>query len=627
MSSANSVLKVTDINFDGLRSSFIEFLQGQNDFKDYDFEGSTMSTLIDLLSYNTYYNAIYTNFAANEMFLDSALIRENVVARAKMLGYLPGSAAGARAFLNVTINTGDATPDSITIPKNTEFTTTVDGITYEFVTPKAVVLDASTGTYTGNVEIVQGSPTTQQYFVNPNNPVKYLLTNENIDLSSLEVQVQVSESNTTIETFNQYADLTTVQANTPAFFVTETGENEYEVEFGNGVIGKAPILGNIVKINYRTCAGDVTNGANTFSAPEALGGFTDFNYTTANRAVGGGFAETINSIKFNAPKFYESQNRLVTPNDFKIIIAGENADVQSVSVWGGQDNVPPVYGKVYIAAKPQTGTYLSELRKQEISQSLLSRSVQSIEPVMVDPLYLFLTPTITAIYDPAKTNDTGADLVNAFKNQLVSFEDTTLNEFQRSYFGSTLTRELAALDPAILGVDVEIDMQKRFTHDVNLGKFTYVLNFENPIFHPQDGYVGAISSSSFVDENGFTLYIDDDGFGVLRYYYLNSANVRVYTNTQAGTVDYQTGQVTVEAFNPVSIPNATGTMKINAAAASQIIEPVRAQVLVLADSRITVENFNTGAKTFALTDRFTAGDTLITTASVSSASGGGTLVY
>ena len=170
-------------------------------------------------------------------------------------------------------------------------------------------------------------------------------------------------------------------------------------------------------------------------------------------------------------------------------------------------------------------------------------------------------------------------------------------------------------------------MQKRFTHDVNLGKFTYVLDFENPIFHPQDGYVGAISSSTFTDENGFTLYIDDDGFGTLRYYYLNSANVRVYTNTQAGSVDYNTGQVMVEAFDPVSIPNATGTMKLNAKAASQIIEPVRAQVLVLADSRITVENFNTGAKTFALTDRFTAGDTLITTASVSSASGGGTLVY
>lgn len=242
-------------------------------------------------------------------------------------------------------------------------------------------------------------------------------------------------------------------------------------------------------------------------------------------------------------------------------------------------------------------------------------------------MYLFLTPTITAIYDPALTTDTGADLINLFKQQLISFEDTTLNEFKRTYFGSTLTRELAALDPAILGVDVDIDMQKRFTHDINLGQFTYVLDFENPIFHPQDGYIGAISSSSFVDENGFTLYVDDDGFGTLRYYYLNSANIRVYTNTQAGSVDYNTGQVILDAFNPTSIPNATGTMKINATAASQIIEPKRAQVLVLADSRITVENFNTGVKTFALTDRFTSGDSLITTASASSASGGGTLTY
>lgn len=626
MSTANSVLKITDINFDGLRTSFIEFLQGQNDFKDYDFEGSTMSTLIDLLSYNTYYNAMYTNFAANEMFLDSAIIRENVVARAKMLGYLPGSAAGSRAILEVTI-TPDDNPESITIPKNTEFTTTVDGITYEFVTPRAFVIDADSGTFTGNVEIVQGSPTSQQFFVNPNNPVKYLLTNENIDIDSLDVQIQVSESNTTVETYTRYEDVTTVTSNTAAYFISETGENEYEIEFGNGVIGKQPILGNLVLANYRTCAGDVTNGANTFSAPEALGGYTTFNYTAVSKAVGGGFAEEINSIKFNAPKFYQSQNRLVTPNDFKTIITGENADVQSVSVWGGQENVPPTYGKVFIATKPSTGTYLSELRKREISDSLNSRSVQSIEPVIVDPLYLFLTPTITAIYDPALTTDTGADLINMFKQQLISFEDTTLNEFKRTYFGSTLTRQLAALDPAVLGVDVDIDMQKRFTHDVNLGRFTYVLNFENPIFHPQDGFVGAISSSSFVDENGFTLYIDDDGFGTLRYYYLNAANIRVYTNTQAGTVDYNTGQVTVEAFNPVSIPNATGTMKINATAASQIIEPVRAQVLVLADSRITVENFNSGVKTFALTDRFTAGDSLITTASATSASGGGTLTY
>lgn len=626
MSTANSVLKITDINFDGLRNSFIDFLQGQNDFKDYDFEGSTMSTLIDLLSYNTYYNAMYTNFASNEMFLDSAIIRENVVARAKMLGYMPGSAAGSRAILEVTI-TPDDDPESITIPKNTEFTTTVDGITYEFVTPRAFVIDADSGTYTGNVEIVQGSPTTQQFFVNPNNPVKYLLTNENIDIDSLEVQIQVSESNTTVETYNNYEDVTVVTSNTAAYFISETNENEYEIEFGNGVIGKEPILGNLVLTNYRTCAGDVTNGANTFSAPESLGGYTSFNYTTVSKAVGGGFAEEINSIKFNAPKFYQSQNRLVTPNDFKTIITGENADVQSVSVWGGQENVPPTYGKVFIATKPSTGTYLSELRKREISDSLNSRSVQSIEPVIVDPLYLFLTPTITAIYDPALTTDTGADLINMFKQQLIAFEDETLNEFRRTYFGSTLTRQLAALDPALLGVDVDIDMQKRFTHDVNLGKFTYVLNFENPIFHPQDGFVGAISSSSFVDENGFTLYIDDDGFGTLRYYYLNAANIRVYTNTQAGSVDYNTGQVIVEAFNPTSIPNATGTMKINATAASQIIEPVRAQVLVLADSRITVENFNSGVKTFALTDRFTSGDSLITTASATSASGGGTLTY
>jgi hypothetical protein len=626
MASANSVLKITDINFDGLKSSFIDFLKGQEDFKDYNFDGSTMSSLLDLLAYNTYYNAMYTNFAANEMFLDSAIIRENVVARAKMLGYLPGSAAGARATLEVTINPDDQ-PESITIEKNTEFTTTVDGITYEYVTPRAFVIDAESGSYTGNVEIVQGAPTSQQFFVNPNNPVKYLLTNENIDTSSIEVQIQVSESNTTVETYTRHEDLTAVTGNTTAYFLSETGENEYEIEFGNGVIGKKPILGNLVLVNYRTCAGDITNGANTFSAPEALGGYSDFTYTTVESAVGGGFPEDINSIKFNAPKFYQSQNRLVTPNDFKTIIVGENADVQSVSVWGGQENVPPVYGKVFIATKPATGTYLSELRKREIAQSLETRSVQSIEPVIVDPLYLFLTPTIEAIYDPALTTDTGADLVNLFKEQLIAFEDDTLNEFKRTYFGSTLTRQLAALDPAILGVDVDIDMQKRFTHDINLGKFTYVLNFENPIFHPQDGYIGAISSSGFTDENGFTLYIDDDGYGTLRYYYLNSASVRVYTNTQAGSVDYNTGQVIVEAFNPTTIPNATGTMKINATAASQIIEPVRSQVLVLADSRITVENFNTGVKTFALTDRFTAGDSLITSASASTASGGGTLNY
>jgi|13_taG_2_1085334.scaffolds.fasta_scaffold00674_4 hypothetical protein len=626
MSTANSVLKITDINFDGLRNSFIQFLEGQNDFKDYDFEGSTMSTLLDLLAYNTYYNAMYTNFASNEMFLDSAIIRENVVSRAKMLGYLPGSASGSRAILEVTITPEDQ-PESITIPKDTEFTTTVDGITYEFVTPRAFVIDGESGSYTGNVEIIQGSPTTQQFFVNPNNPVKYQLTNENIDIDSLQVQVQVSESNTTVETYNVYEDVTVVTGNTAAYFISETGEDQYEIEFGNGVIGKKPILGNLVLANYRTCAGDVTNGANTFSAPEALGGYASFNYSTVSSAVGGGFAEEINSIKFNAPKFYQSQNRLVTPNDFKTIITGENADVESVSVWGGQQNVPPVYGKVYIATKPSTGTYLSELRKREIAATLESRSVQSIEPVIVDPLYLFLTPTITAIYDPALTTDTGADLINLFKQQLISFEDTTLNEFKRTYFGSTLTRELAALDPAILGVDVDIDMQKRFTHDINLGQFTYVLDFENPVFHPQDGYIGAISSSGFVDENGFTLYVDDDGFGTLRYYYLNSANIRVYTNTQAGSVDYNTGQVILDAFNPTSIPNATGTMKINATAASQIIEPKRAQVLVLADSRITVENFNTGVKTFALTDRFTSGDSLITTASASSASGGGTLTY
>lgn len=580
---ANNALKVTSLDFDTIRSNLKTFLSSQNEFSDYDFEGSTISTLLDLMSYNTYYQSVYTNMVANEMFLDSAILRNNVVSNAKMLGYTPSSAQGSTATIQVNV-TPTGSPDSLTVAKNTTFTSTIDGVDYTFVTPEQSVILNASGTYSANLTIREGTPLTHRFNVSSSNPVRYVIPNADVDTGSLAVTVQVSSSNTTSNTYTRATNITNVDENSPVYYLQENLDGKFELTFGDGVLGNRLQDGNIVIANYRVTNGSTTNGANNFVSPATIGGESNFTVNLIEAASGGADRESIDSIKFNAPKNFQAQNRAITTNDYKNIVLAENPDVQNLSVWGGEQNEPPVYGRVYMAAKPVTGLSLSSARKSQITDSLKSRQVQSIEAIMVDPTYLYVKPTIEVNYDSERTTLTSGELLTKVKNKITGYESASLNDFKVEFLYSRFIRAIDDADDAITNNSTSVEMQQRVNHTIG-SSISYTLNFNNAIFNPHAGHTYAVSSNGFT-LNGLTQYFDDDGNGVLRTYYIASGSTRTYTNSSAGTVNYQTGQIKITSFNPTAISGSI--LKINAVPASRDIVPVRAQIILIADTKITM---------------------------------------
>ena len=424
----NSTLSVSELDFDTIKSSLQTYLQGQTEFSDYNFESSTLSILLNVLSYNTYHNSFYLNMVANEMFLDSSQLRNSVVSRAKMLNYTPRSSVGATAAIDAVVTPGDS-PSSITVGANTQFSASVNGISYVWVTSESTSLTSQpNGTFTGTLNIVEGTPLQHRFTVNTTSPVRYILPNENTDTTSFTIRIQESAANSVTSTYTLVSDLSTVDSTSTVYYIQENEDNLYEVYFGDGVFGKKPINGNIVIIDYRVVSGTAVNGANTFATPASLGGYSNFTTTTSSVAQGGALQETIESVKFNAPFKFQSQDRLVTMQDYKNIILTENGDLSSINVWGGEENDPPIYGKVFVAAKPTSGSLLSNQKKEAIRTSLKSRNTLSIDVEMVDATYLYINPTITVRYNPELTSLSAAALNDKVQTALISFEADKLGK-------------------------------------------------------------------------------------------------------------------------------------------------------------------------------------------------------
>lgn len=584
---ANSALRVTDINFDGIKQNLRDYLSSQTELQDYDYDSSTLQTLLNVLAYNTYYNAFYTNMIANEMFLDSAIIRNNVVSRAKMLGYTPTSARGATAALRVTIVPNN-TPATINVPANTTFTSIIDGITYSFGTILSTVVTAdANGNFVTTLNIKEGDPVQESYTVSTTSPVRYFLSNQNADTSTLTVQVQESSSNTISTNFRLASDLTTVNSSSYVYFLQEAENEKYEVIFGDGVLGRSVRNSNIVRLNYRVCNGSTTNGADSFVGPATIGGYSTYSFTVSSAASGGTPQESINSIKFNAPKSYQTQNRAVTAIDYRNILLSEAPDLAAVSVWGGEENSPPIFGRVFISAKPVVGNLVSDQRKNELYNLLENRNILSIEPVFVDPTFLYVVPNIETEYDNNATPSSASAIQSKIINKLLAYEAESLNRFDATFYYSQLITQIDETDVGIVGTQMSIQMQKRFI-PTTTASTTYELNFNNPIFNPHPGYRYALSSTSFTFR-GFTCFFDDDGKGNVRIYRVVQGN-RVYVNLTAGVVDYSSGLVTLKALL-ITAFSGDG-IKLNAVPEEQNVSTVRNQILLLADATVTIINTN-----------------------------------
>jgi hypothetical protein len=614
----NTDLVVTGLDYDIIRANLRTFISSKPEFTDYDFNDSALGTLLDLLAYNTYYQAFYANMATNEGFLDTAQLYDSVVSKAKALGYTPTSARGATANVQLifTSSIANTTFRSIRVPKDTQFSAVINGASYIFVAPQTYTITAnSVGGFAQHINITEGVPLTHRFIFNRATATSFVLPNDNVDTSSITVTVTTS-GNT--QSYIKGDNILTVNSSSQVYFVDADKEQRFKVYFGDGVIGKLPATSSTVSVSYRVCNGSTPNGADSYTL---IGGSIDAQtgvvIVPVGRASGGAAIEGIESMRFNAPLSYQTQNRCVTISDYERILLRENPDIQAVSVWGGEDNVPPIYGKIFISSKPKTGTLFSTTRKNDIRSSILKYNVQSIDVEIVDPTYLYIVPEVDVRYNPSNTSKTPGELADLVSARIVEFESTNLSRFGQKFRYSRFLDFLDSTDQGIVGTNATIRLRKTFVPSL-LNINTYTLKFNNGIqrlgskelvtdVSAQLGF-GCLTSSSF-SYAGYDSFFDDNGVGVLRTYHPSKSGSlnRVYTNYTAGTVDYDTGEITINNFVPTSFSG--NELSIIVAPINPNITPIRNQILLMSQSIINVVDDNTNKVVAVATNTETIGQT------------------
>jgi len=552
----NKRIRVNDLDFDVIKSNLKNFLAGQEQFQDYDFEGSSFSILLDVLAYNSHYNALYTNLAVNEMFLDSASKRSSVVSLAKMLGYLPNSALCAKAYVNATITAPTYNPDVVTLPAGQPFLTSIDGISYTFYNTSDVTTVSAGGSYTfNNVELIEGIPLSFNYFVQ--NGMRYIIPNKNVDLSTLKVKMRSSSTDDSYVVYQTTDSITSIDGTSKVYFVKELDDGLYEIYFGDGVVGYKPVDGNYMSIEYYVSSLEAPNGANTFSyAGTALLG-SALTVVSQTPALGGSSPEEINSIKFNAPKLYAAQNRAVTTEDYKSLIYKNYPQADSIVVGGGEDNDPPIYGKTFICIKPKDASKLTQSQKDYIQYNIIApKSIVSITPEFIDPEYFKVQISTTAYYNAKISEKTPAQLETIIRDAIYSYDDENLKKFDGIMRYSQLVRLIDEADQAIVNNTTKILVRREFAPRYNISS-EYKLTMINPIYRSEIPTEAVMTTGFYIPNSANIHYIDDDGVGNLRLFYLDANQNKVIVNAKIGSVIYETGTVVVRNLVISSMADAS----------------------------------------------------------------------
>ena len=594
-------MQITELDFDNIKSNLKTYMKGQSTFTDYDFEGSGLSVLLDVLAYNTHYNAFMANMAANEMFLDTAVKRNSVTSHAKTLGYTPTSVKAPVAYVDVTVN--DANTASITMNAGHAFSTTISGTTYQFVNTTARILQPTAGVYTySNIPIYEGTWVTTKFTKDSTDAdQRFIIPNANVDISTLSVTIQTSSSDTTLTTYTKANNLVEVKSTTSAFFIQETIDGEWEIYFGDGIVGKALTDGNIVILAYVVTNGDDANGANAFTSTSTIGGFSNISVATQTAAADGGAAEGLDAIKYNAPFSYAAQNRTVTAADYKAIIPQLYSNVKAIAVWGGEYNSPAVYGKVYVSILPNTGTVLTTSTKSSIVNLLADYNVVSVTPVVIDLETTKIIPTVSFKYDANATAKTKEALASLITTAINNYSTTSLEKFELVFRYSPFTTLIDEADPAILSNITTIKMSKTFIPTL-ASALKYTISFSNKLYHPYDGYNkiltgvvagGILSSSGFtITGDANTYYLEDDGSGIVNAYYISGTSKVYLTSGSVGTIDYTTGDVVLTKINIGSVGNVDGAastaIRLTVQPASNDVVPVRNQILEIDSTNLSV---------------------------------------
>jgi len=598
-------MSITELDFDSIKANLKTYLKGQSDFTDYDFEGSGLNILLDTLAYNTHYNAFMANMLANEMFLDTSVKRDSVTSHAKALGYTPTSANAATASLKVQVN--DANTTTLTMAEGFVFSTTINGVGYQFVNISDRTINPTEGEYifgtdTLGISVYEGTWVTTKYTKDSTNAdQKFIIENDNVDISTLAVQIQTSATDTTKTTYTKSTTLVDIVSTTTAYFIQETIEGKWEIYFGDGVLGKALTDGNVVILKYIITNKTDANGATAFTPSGNIGGFSDITVTTIGVAAGGANAETLESIKYNAPFNYAAQNRAVTAADYKTIVPTIYPNVESISVWGGEYNNPAVYGKVYISIRPQAGNTLTEATKTSIITSLEEYNVVSITPVILDPETTKIIPVVNFKYNETITSKSRETLAAEVSTAIVTYSDDTLEKHEAIFRYSPFVNLIDEVDPSILSNITTIKMSKTFLP--TLGTATkYTIDFANAFFNPHSGHMAStagITPGGILSSTGFKYtgdatnvwYYEDDGAGLVKAYYILSS-AKVYKAASVGTIDYSTGIIVIAKDDIDSVEDYNGAtqtyIRLTVVPSSNDIVPVRNQVLEIDTTNMSI---------------------------------------
>ena len=545
---ATNKINVSDLDFDAIKSNLKEFLKSQDQFTDYDFEGSGLSVLLDILAYNTHYNAMYTNLAVNEMFLDSASKRDSVVSIANNYGYVPVSRTAAIANISMSLPVGSNTTSTISLPKYTPFTSTVGGVDYTFYTRSESIglRDESISSYVfSSIDLYEGKPVIERFNILTN--TKIILQNANIDVSTIRVSVQ--DPSSLNATSYQYSEkVLALNSLSEVFFVREIENQEYHIYFGKDNLGKEPAVGSVVTVEYIVTNGSIANGIKLFTYAGVSFGTTPV-ITVNKTAAGGREAETVDEIKYNVSHKYKVQDRAVTAQDYADIINANYADIDSISCWGGDTMNPPVYGKVYICIKPQSSLFLTQSEKNSIIEDIIKpKAMLGIFPTMVDPVYNTVQVETNVYYNPNMTNKSLAQIQQAVRQAILDYNDTYLQKFDGVLRYSRLTRAIDDADASIINNITTVTLRRVLDVVFNLST-SYTVQLNNPIYLSGVAEEAVLTNGFYINDQDVAHYIDDDGKGNLRLFYYNPLDYsKIFVNSNAGTVNYETGQLKIDSL-------------------------------------------------------------------------------
>lgn len=587
---ANSSIILSNLDFDTLKNTFKAYLKSQDRFNDYDFEGSNMSVLLDILSYNTYHNAFYLNMIGNEMFLDSAQLRDSVVSHAKELNYTPRSFKSAQA--NVTIlatsdDVADFTKRSIVIPKGTTFTSSLLNRNYSFSVAENIVIDRddapnnSSVSFTGeNITLYEGYYLTDTYTYTYSSTPRMLISNRNVDISSITITV-IEDGGATSLVYNRAASLFDLDSTSQVFFVQGAENDGYEVIFGDGVTGRRPKNNSVVIIEYRISNGELPNGCYEFKSDTALGGLTNIVITTNEPAAGGSVSESIESIKFNAPRHFTTQERAITTEDYETLLRLNFPEVNAVTAYGGEDLNPPQFGKVFVAVDLTDVDGLPDIKKTQYYNFLKPRSPVSIDPVFVNPDYTYLGVKSKVKYNVNVTRLTEADIRTIVTSAILKYSQTDLNNFNRTFRYSKLVRSIDNAQASIISNETDISIIKVINPDLGVFR-TFDVNYNIALGIKFSNDVSYSVESSIVIYNGQRALIKDDGQGNLNIVSYSGGQVL----SSVGTINYDTGLL---QFSNLKLDNYLGSgIKLYALPREKDISTINNVILNIIENDISL---------------------------------------